>query len=320
MGTRIDWSRQLGRRLKLRDLHVFMTVVQCGTMAKAAAELGVSQPVISAVIADLEHAVGARLFDRSPQGVEPTQFGQSLLKGGVGAFDELSQAIRQIEFLADPSAGEVRIGCPETVSAILPPIFQRIHQRHPRVVFHVSDIVAPTLDLPQLRDRSLDLAVLRIFWAPPHPEFLQVEEVFDDETLVVVGINSPWARRRKLDLAELVDEEWILPPAHTTNSIVVMDAFRARGLPLPQVSFVTFSVTLRTNLLATGRYVTVLPRSMMSLYARQMNLKVLPVGLAPRKWPVVLVTLKHRTLSPVAQLFIEQLRASAKGLDRKLAH
>src|ERR1051325_2529461 len=305
MATRIDWDRQLGRRLKLRDLHVFMTVAERGSMAKAAAELGVSQPVVSVVIAELEHAVGARLFDRGPRGVEPTPFGRSLLKGGLGAFDELKQAIKQIEFLADPSAGEVRIGCPETVSAILPPIFQRIHQRHPRVVFHVSDIVAPTLELPQLLDRSLDLAVLRIFWAPPHPDMLQVEELFDDETLAVVGASSPWARRRKLDLADLLDEEWILPPAHTTNSIVVMDAFRARGLPPPKVSFVPFSVTRRTNLLATGRYVTVLPRSMMSLYARQMNLKVLPVRLAPRKWPVVLVTPKHRTLNPLARLFID---------------
>lgn len=117
--------------------------------------------------------------------------------------------------------------------------------------------------------------------------------------------------------ADVVVDFWA---AHTTNSIVVMDAFRTRNLPLPRVSFVTFSVTLRTNLLATGRYVTVLPRSMMSLYARQMNLKVLPVRLARRKWPVVLVTLKHRTLNPVARTFIEHLRASAKTLESKIEH
>jgi DNA-binding transcriptional LysR family regulator len=285
-------------------------------MAKAAAELGVSQPVVSTVIASLEHAVGARLLDRSAHGVEPTLYGRALLKGGAVAFDELKQTVKQIEFLADPTAGEVRIGCPETVAAILPPVFERISQRYPRMIFHVSDVVAPTLDLPQLRDRSLDVAVLRIFWSPSYPpvaDDLNVEELFDDETLVVAGMESRWVRRRKIDLAELAKEEWILPPAITTNSIVVMEAFRARGLEPPKVSFVTYSVTLRTNLLATGRYLSVLPRSMTKLYARRMALKVLPVKLAVRKWPVVIVTLKSRTLNPVAQVFIEHLRA-ASGL------
>jgi DNA-binding transcriptional LysR family regulator len=318
MAKGIDWDRQIGRRLKLRDLHVFLTVAQRGSMAKAAAELGVAQPVVSAVIAGLEHAVGVRLFDRSSRGVEPTLFGRALLKGGAVAFDELKQTVKQIEFLADPTVGEVRIGCPETVSAILPPIFERMSKRYPHVVFHVYDLVAPTLDVPQLRDRTLDVAVLRIFWSlPQHPfgDDLNVEELFDDETLVVVGMESPWARRRKIDLADLAAEQWILPPAYTTNSLVVMEAFRARGLEPPKVKFVTYSVMLRTNLLATGRYVSVLPRSMLNLYGQRMSLKVLPVKLAVRKWPVVIVTLKNRTLNPVAQIFIDHLRAAANTLD-----
>ena len=109
------------------------------------------------------------------------------------------------------------------------------------------DLVAPTLDLPQLRDRSIDLALVRIRWSPPYPDDLLVEELFDDETVVVVGKESPWARRRTVVLADLAKEEWILPPAHTTNSIVVMEAFRKLGLAEPAVSFVTFSVALRTQ-------------------------------------------------------------------------
>jgi DNA-binding transcriptional LysR family regulator len=320
MAKGIDWDRQIGRRLKLRDLHVFLTVAQRGSMAKAAAQLGVAQPVVSAVIAGLEHAVGVRLFDRSTRGVEPTLYGRQLLKGGGVAFDELKQTVKQIEFLADPTAGELRIGCPETVAALLPPIFERMARRHPRVVFHVSDVVTPILDLPQLRDRTLDLVVLRARWPlPSHPiaEDLNVEELFDDEAVVIASLESRWAHKRKIDLADLVNEEWILPPDDTTNSFVVMEAFRARGLHPPKVSFVTYSVTLRTSLLATGRYLSVLPRSMMSLYARRMALKVLPIKLAERKWPVVIATLKNRTLNPVAQVFIEHLRAGVKTLDVK---
>jgi DNA-binding transcriptional LysR family regulator len=318
MARGIDWDRQIGRRLKLRDLHVFLTVAQRGSMAKAAAELGVSQPVVSAVIADLEHAVGVRLFERSARGVEPTQYGDALLRGSAIAFDELKQTIHQIEFLADPAAGELKIGCPETVAAILPPIFERIHQRHPGIVFHVSDVATPTVELPQLRDRTLDLAVIRTRWPlPPHVVDLNVEELFDDETVVVAGAGSRWARSRKINLAELVDGKWILPPADTTNSIVVMEAFRARGLDLPQISFVTYSVTLRTSLLSKSDYLSVLPRSMASLCARQMGLAVLPVKLPARKWPVVIVTLKNRTPNPVTQMLICHLRAGVKILDAK---
>jgi DNA-binding transcriptional LysR family regulator len=317
---RIDWERQVGRRIKLRDLHVFLTVARRGSMAKAAVELSVSQPVVSEVIAGLEYAIGVRLFERSAQGVTPTLYGDALLQGGAMALDQLRQTISRIEFLADPAVGELRIGCPETISAILPPIFERIHRRHPGVVFHVSEVAAPTLHLPQLRDRSLDLAVLRVRWPFPEQPLvddLNIERLFDDETVVIAGLESCWARMRKIDLVDLAEAKWILPPADTTNSIVVMDAFRARGLQPPAVSFVTYSVTLRTSLLATGRYVSVLPRSMMSLYARRMALKVLPIKLGARKWPVVVATLKNRTLNPVADMFVKNLRAGVRALDVK---
>src|SRR5919202_5076381 len=110
MARKIDWENQIGRRLSLRDLHVLSTVVQRGSMAKAAAQLGVSQPAVSEVIADLEYTLGVRLLDRSPQGVEPTIYGRALLKRSTVAFDELKQGIKEIEFLSEPSACELRIG------------------------------------------------------------------------------------------------------------------------------------------------------------------------------------------------------------------
>jgi len=172
-------------------------------MTKAAAQLGVSPPAVSQIIADLEHALGVTLLDRSPRGVEPTSYGRALLKGGTAAFDDLKQTIKEIEFLADPTVGEVKVGCPETVAAILPPIIRRLYQHYPGVTVNVSTVVAPTLDLPQIRDRTLDLALVRITDRHQVAEGLNVEVLFGDEMVVVAGANSPWARRRKLDLAEL---------------------------------------------------------------------------------------------------------------------
>src|SRR5881275_407275 len=100
-------SDRIGLRMKLHDVHVLIAVVQAGSMSKAAAVLNTTQPAVSRSIAELERTVGVRLLERNPQGIAPTAYGGALLTGGVAAFDDLRQAVKNIAFLADPSAGEV---------------------------------------------------------------------------------------------------------------------------------------------------------------------------------------------------------------------
>src|SRR5215467_13181931 len=129
-----NWDARIGRRVRIRDLHVLLSVVQHGSMARAAAHLNVSQPAISDAVATLEAALGVRLLDRSRKGVEPTVYGATLLKYGSMAIDDLRQGIKEIEFLADPAAGELRIECPESVAAgPLVPIIERLTDCYPRV-------------------------------------------------------------------------------------------------------------------------------------------------------------------------------------------
>src|SRR5262245_52218097 len=106
----MHWDHRVGRRLTLRDLNILLAVAEAGSMAKGATRLAISQPAISRAIADMEHTLGVRLLDRSPQGIEPTQYGRALLKRGVAVFDELKQGVQDIEFLSDPGAGELQIG------------------------------------------------------------------------------------------------------------------------------------------------------------------------------------------------------------------
>ena len=139
-----DWESWIGRRLRLKDLHVFFTVAGLGSMAKAAQRLGVTQPAISKVIADLEHSLGVSLLDRGARGVEPTMYGRALLKRGSAAFDELKQSVIDIQSLADPTSGELRIGCTEaTAAVILPPIVHAFSRDHPRVALSVHDVRLP---------------------------------------------------------------------------------------------------------------------------------------------------------------------------------
>src|SRR6266702_7904925 len=107
----MDWGDRIGRRLKPRDLHIFMAVAEDGNMAKAAERLAISRPVISRTIAGLERTLGVPLFDRGPQGVEPTLYGHALRKLAVTVFDDMRRGIQEIEFLADPTSGELRLGC-----------------------------------------------------------------------------------------------------------------------------------------------------------------------------------------------------------------
>lgn len=317
MRKKIDWENQLGRRLKLRDLHVFFTVAARGSMAKAAAHLEVTAPTVSEVIADLEHALGVKLFDRSPQGVKTTIYGKALLRRGLVAFDELKQGIRDIEFLADPTVGELRIGCTESISAAtLPIIIERFSKQYPGVVLDVEDIDFRSF-VPKLRDRTFDLVLTRrgLPGADREPvDDLNIEILFDDELVVAAGMHTRWARRRKIDLAELVGERWILSAPGTWNYAVLAEAFRARGLDMPSLSVKTLSVHLRTNLLASGQFVTAFPRSVLHLYADRFLLKALALDLPVRPWPVRLLTLKDRTLSPLVERFIECSRDVVRSI------
>src|SRR5271154_5177750 len=106
----MQWTDRVGRRVKLRDLHVLLAVANSGSISSAARNLAISHPVVSRTISDLEHALGVRLFDRTSQGVEPTMYGRAFLDCGVAVFDDLRRGVQRIEFLSDPTAGEVRIG------------------------------------------------------------------------------------------------------------------------------------------------------------------------------------------------------------------
>jgi DNA-binding transcriptional LysR family regulator len=316
MAKAINWEARIGRRIRLRDLHVLFAVDQFGSMAKAAVLLGITQSAISQMVADLEHVLGVRLLDRSPRGVEATVYGRTLLKYGKAAFDDLRQGIQEIEFLADPDVGEIRIGAPESVSsAILPAIIRLFSQRNPRAQLEV-DTTDVTAAMPKLRDRSLDVVMALGGIAREDISLardLKVEKLFNDELVVAADMHSPWARRRKLDLVDLAEVPWILAPSGFSN-VVLAEAFRARGLDMPKVSLKTFSIHIRANLIAGSSFVTTLPRSVLDYYAHRLPLKALPIALPARPWPLVMVTLKGRTVSPVVERFIECARGVAKSM------
>jgi DNA-binding transcriptional LysR family regulator len=251
MARATNWESRIGRRLRLRDLHVLFTAVQYGSMAKAALALGVSQPAVSKVITQLEDTLGVRLLDRGARGIALTMYGRALLARSNAAFDELRQSIRDIEFLADPTVGEVHIECQESIAAaILPSVIHRFSQAYPRVVVHVEHAGSLSAKSSALRERTIDAALYRVTKPRADQQYdfgddLNAEVLFHDRLVVVAGMHSRLAHRRKVELADLVDAPWILAEPDTWNYVHLAEAFAARGLGVPKMILATLSTHLR---------------------------------------------------------------------------
>ncbi len=305
----MQWYERVGNRIRLRDLHILMAAVEAGTMAKAAVELGVSHPAVSKAIAETERTVGVRLLDRSTKGLVPTDYGRALLRHAVNVFDELKQVVDELRFLADPTTGQLRLGCSESMTAgLLPAIIEYISSRYPKITLHAAQISFATLHFRELRERTVELVLGRIPWPLPDSD-LDGALLLDERIHIVAGSQSPWARRRRIELAELMGEAWALPPPDSLPGRLVADAFRAHGLNVPTASVYTASIHLLANALpATGRFLAVVPSSILRFNPGRLRLKVLRVNFNVEPGQVGIVWLKDRTLSPVAQLFVECAR------------
>jgi DNA-binding transcriptional LysR family regulator len=307
----MQWSQRIGRRLKLQDLHVLMTVAQAGSMGKAAQLLSTTQPAVSRSISELEHALGVRLLDRHHQGIEPTTYGRALLHCAAAVFDDLRQGVRNIEFLNDPTFGEIRIGGNEAVIAgLLSTVLERLRRRYPGITIHMTHAGSLEDQYRELRERKIDLALGRL--TSTIEDDIETQILYQDRILVVAGLHSRWSTRRKIDLAELANEPWGLPSSDSLAGSLVREAFRARRVSLRCAA--TGSPHLLLSLLPKGPFLATIPDSVLRFEAHLPPLKVLPVELPVSPWPIGVMTLKHRTISPVAQLFLDCAREVVKPL------
>jgi DNA-binding transcriptional LysR family regulator len=288
-------------------------------MGKAAAELGISQPSVSKTIAELEHVIGLRLVDRTARGIELTMYGRKLLECGVAVFDEVRQAAKALEFLADAGTGELRIGSSESLAAgFIPAVIDRLSRMYPRAVCHVVPADPGALIDRELRQRNIELAIA---WAiePGSQDDVEVEVLFQDQFILMASKQSKWARRRKIAWAELLREPWVLPPPESGVGSYIADKFSAMGLDPPRANVVSFSIPLHHWMLATGRFVTVLPLSILQ-FNKDLPLVALHLESPTPSRPIGVMTVKGRTLSPLAHAFIKCARETAQSLPSANRH
>jgi DNA-binding transcriptional LysR family regulator len=310
-------SSQISRRIKLRQLDIFIAVVECGSMAKAAQHLAISQPVISKTIASLEQTLGFPLLERSRLGVEPTHYGKALLRRGIALSNDLRSSVDELKSLADPATGELRIGSTEPVMAgLLPAIVDRLSRRYPGLALHIIEDEPPELQDRHLRNHDIDLMIGRLPSPTPAAD-TEVQVLLHESGVVVAGLNNPWVRRRKIRLADLVDERWCLPPRNSFPGGWIANAFHASGLEVPRASVTVYSVLMQSALLSSGRFLSFLPATMLQFSTRRLSMKVLPVEMPVQMWPIGIVTLKGRTPNPAQRLLIDCAREVAAPLARR---
>lgn len=306
-------SERIGRRMKLQDLNVFLTVVNAGSMGKAATILNTTQPNITRSIAELEHTLGVRLLDRHYRGVEPTEFGRALLKRSQIAFDELRASVKDIEFLADPTAGEIRVGSITYLAAsFVTAVIDRLSLRYPRMSFNV--LAGNTATLHQaLTERNVDFVLAQRFGAFSDERFA-FEKLYEEKYVVLASGKSRWVRRKSIRLADLLDEPWTLSAPETVIGMVAKQAFSAGGLPYPRVTVTTFPKEMRMNLLLTGRFLTISPTSDLRLPTRRSEFAALPIKLPIEPIPIGVITLGNRPLNSAGQIFLDQARDVAQSI------
>jgi DNA-binding transcriptional LysR family regulator len=314
----MDWSDRIGRRIRLRDLHILMAIADTGSMAKAAARLGISHPAVSKAISDIEGTLGVRLLDRGSQGAELTAYGEVLLRCGINVFDEMQQGLRSLEHLSDPNSGEVRLGCTEIViHSLAPTIVRRFSQKYPGVQLDVKLTNPGEYQIQELRERKIDLLITRATGRHMEDDFSS-EVLFDEPFVFVVGAESQFARKRGITLKEIIASKWVLPSYDSAPGALIAELFRANKFQPPKPAVKTVSIQLSASLVASGEFVGILPTSVAALSAHQAALKVLPLKFSGPRISAEIVFLKNRTLSPAVELFINCARDIARSLVRAL--
>lgn len=310
----MPWNDRTKRRLKLRDLDILMAVIETGSMGKAANRLNISQPAVSKAIVELEDVLGVKLVDRSRRGVVPTPYGLALSKRSAAIFNDLRQGVQDIDFLSDPTKGEVRIGATEPIAtAIVLPLIDRLSRKYPQMSFNVA--AGDTASLYRdVAAHNIEFAICRMIGRLP--DELAADVLFYDAFSIMTSAQNPLTRRRKLTLADLAKEPWTLFPPDSFFGSVIAQAFRANGFDLPRLTVASLSLYIQYELLATDRFLTVQPSFVLRVPFRNLQLKALPVALPNPQMPIGIITLKNRTLTPLAQLFIDNVRAFAKPLAK----
>ncbi|WP_207462675.1 LysR family transcriptional regulator [Azospirillum sp. SYSU D00513] len=309
-----DWF--LRARLKLRHMQLFLALDDHRNLHRAAASLNLSQPAASKLLSDLEEALGVSLFDRHPRGIEPNWYGALMIRHARLILSELSEIGEELTALQAGHSGRVMIG---TVTApaveYLAKAVDRVQQAHPRLRISVelehSDVL-----LDHVQHGKLDFALARLSKAADPSNFLY-EEIGDEEMSFLCRDGHPLlSLGRPVELEDLADQRWSLPPRGTLPRDRVDAMFRSAGLPAPERVIESVSPVMLAAMIVETDSVTVLSRAMAEFFQAPGRFAVLPFERRFALEPFGIVRLKGRPLSPGALTVLDEIRVAMRDAEK----
>ncbi len=298
---------RLPRHLRLRELRIFVTVLDHGSFRKAAAALHVTQPAITKSIAGLEDILAVRLFDRTPNGVEPTAHGLSFAPHARAIFHELKSAARAIDVVSRGATGTLRLGTvPLPGGGFVPMAVHRLVRRNPGIFVSMTEGREPELsDL--LRRREIDVALVFLTQVPPNDD-LDAHTLFEAQLCVVSARNHRLAAQPVLTWDELSNELWVLPPASTVFSNQVRRTLARANLDMPRHSVESLSIHIQRSMVLHGGMLSFGSRSRYDVSPLHDLLVRLPYDLPTSVNAIGALTLRGRERSPLTDQLIDEIR------------
>jgi DNA-binding transcriptional LysR family regulator len=295
-----DLQERLPRHLKLRELRVLLAVGEQGSFRKAAQLLHLTQPAVTAAIAELEDTLGVPLFDRTARGVTPTAHGESFIRRASAIFGELRLAAADIEVISGGSRGTLRVGIVPGGGwgmGILPVALTRLLDPHPDALILIREADEDVL-MRQLKAREIDLFFSRLTPFAADPD-LTYRPLFEDSICVFASRAHRLAARKHVSWDELADERWVSAPAGSLTFDHIQRTLHQGGMTMPRHVIqstsapLAFGMVLHGNFLCFGTYLHYEFSVLKSL------LTILKVNLPEASTAFGLVTLKDRKLSPL---------------------
>lgn len=300
-------------RLRTRHLMLLVAIGEEGNIHKAAQIMNVSQPAASRLLSDLEDIIGAELFERLPRGVRANHYGEAVIRHARNALACLSDAASEIDLLKSGESGQVNVGAIDgPATGFVPKAIARVVRRHPTL--RVKLLVQTSAQLlDALEGGSLDLMVGSLRDRGDNGSF-EYESLADEPACAVVRPNHPLLQRSELDLHDLSELPWIVPPAGSDNRHRFDLMFLNEGIPCPSRLMETEAIFPITRLLEETDHVALLPREAAEYCAQRDLVSVLPVRLTCKADSCGIITRANRALTPSARLLRDAFAAAAAEL------
>jgi len=298
----------LHHRVRLNQLRLLVGIAETGSVLGAAEAQHISQPAATKALRQLEEAVGDVLVSRGSSGSVLTDTGAILCKRARVILSELRDAENELGLWHSGGAGMVTIGTLMVAApSLLPGALAQLAELAPLISTRIFEGNSESM-FRDLKSGQLDLLVGR-FWPGEDPE-LHTEPLYESCFHLIAKANHPLAKRRKLQLADLANFRWIMPPPGTHTRTALEDMFRLGRLTSPQPLVETTSFLVTRSLLLNTEAITAVPMEVFDQEVKAGVLCQLPLHLALTLPPVSIVRHTKRTPTPAANRVIEQLRLS----------